>query len=45
MLFVCCTKDEIEAEKMMLKGYFEQVRDKNLIMSLCFQVGSDRDDK
>jgi len=45
VLFDGATKDDIEAEKTMLKDYFEQIEDKNLIASLCFQVESDRDEK
>jgi len=45
MLLDCITKDDIQAEKTMLRNYFEQIQDKNLLTSLCFQVESDRDEK
>jgi len=44
-LFDCHTKDEVEAEKMMLKNYFLEVCRKDLLTSLCIQVESDRDEK
>jgi len=41
----CCAQDAIQAEKALLKNYYEEIWDKSLLTSLCFYVECDRDER